>query len=111
MPIWLYLILTPLCSFVGYFGGDNLGAFARMFTISALHGLGVEGVAVNFLLGVPLFFGGALVGLGLCTAFAVYYIPGRCPQCGGRTYYRPGRPTTYRCGSCGHVHATRAYQR
>jgi hypothetical protein len=111
MPIWLHLILTILCSIVGFFGGGICGAFAAMFTIGALHAAGIEGLVVNFLVGIPLFFGGAIGGLGLGTAFAVYCLPARCPQCGGRTYYRSGRPITYRCGCCGHVHATCVYER
>jgi hypothetical protein len=111
MPIWLHLILTALCSVVGFFGGAMFGVFAATLAIWGLHELGAEGVAVNLLVGVPLFFGGAFVGLSLGTAFAVYCLPARCPQCGGRTYYRSGRRdrrwrVAYECGACGHIYVT-----
>jgi hypothetical protein len=109
MPIWLHLILTILCSVVGFFGGAILGAFVAMWGILGLHAVGAEGVAVSLLVGIPLFFGGALLGLRVGEGFAVHCLPTRCPQCGGRTYYRQGRPVTYHCRPCGHVQETRVY--
>jgi tRNA(Ile2) C34 agmatinyltransferase TiaS len=82
-----------------------------MYTLGALHAAGVEGVAVNILVAAPLFFGGAILGHGLGERFAVRCLPARCRECGGRTFYRAGRPITYRCPSCGHVHRTRVFQR
>ena len=31
---------------------------------------------------------------------------GPCPKCGGRAYYKGGRPITYCCRDCRYVHAT-----
>jgi hypothetical protein len=111
MPIWLHLILTGICAVVCFFGGATLGAATAGCCIWALHAAGLQGEAVNVLVGVPVFFGGAALGLRLGTAFAVRCLPARCPQCGGRTFYRPSRPITYHCRSCQHVHQTRVGQR
>jgi hypothetical protein len=106
MPIWVHLILTILCSIVGAFGGVIIGAGAAWLVIVGLHWLGLGGNVVSLLVGAPLFIGGTLLGVNLGAAFAVYCLPARCPNCGGRTYYRPGRPITYHCRSCRHVHDT-----
>ena len=106
MPIWVHLILTILCQFVCCFGGALLGGLAAMFLFPALDARGVGGPAVSFLVAAPLFFGGAGLGLALGRGFAVHCLPAGCPHCGDRTYYREGRPITYHCGACGHVHAT-----
>lgn len=86
-PIWMHLTLTILvtaaCFFGGAFGGTSL--------------FGAGGAA---------FFGGAVVGLAAGQLFMICCVPARCPKCGGRTYYRGGRPITYHCRDCGHVHAT-----
>ena len=106
MPIGLHLILTTLCSVLCFFGGGLLGWVAWLGTMLALRGLGVEGVAVTFLVGVPLILGGAVLGSGVGEAFAACCLPARCPECRGRTYYLPGRPITYHCRACGHVRKT-----
>jgi hypothetical protein len=106
MPIWLHLILAMLCTIVGFFGGAAIGMGASMIVLQALRSLEIDRTAVLLLVAMPLFFGGGLVGLCLGRAFAVNYLPARCPKCGGRTYYQPGEPITYHCRSCQHIHKT-----
>jgi hypothetical protein len=106
MPIWLHLTLTILCTAVCFFAGAIIGACASTFVMQTLDGLGIDGNVVNLLVIPPLFFGGAILGLILGRTFAVHYLPARCPNCGSRTFYRPGRPITYHCGSCRYVHRT-----
>jgi hypothetical protein len=56
--------------------------------------------------GGAFFFGGAVVGLATGQLLMSYCVAARCPKCGGRTYYKGGRPITYHCRDCRHVHAT-----
>jgi hypothetical protein len=106
MPIWLHLTLTILCIVVCFFAGAITGACASIFVLQTLRDLGIDGNWVNLLVGGPLFFGGAILGMTLGRFFAMRHLPARCPNCGSRTYYRPGRPITYHCGSCRCVHRT-----
>jgi hypothetical protein len=103
MPIGLHPILTILCVVLGFFGGAFLGWGALLLLVFGLRTLGAEGWAAG-LLAPLLFLGGAVLGARGGVAFAVHCLPARCPQCGGRTYPRGGKPITYYCRDCGHVH-------
>jgi hypothetical protein len=52
------------------------------------------------------FLGSALVGLFLVKLVFRLLILGRCPKCGGPARVRDGRPMTYTCMVCGHIHRT-----
>jgi hypothetical protein len=110
MPIWLHLILTIVCTLVGFFGGAIIGAVLAVLLLTGLAEIGVKHFLASFCVEAPLFFGGAVLGLNLAQRFAFRYLPARCPQCGDRTYNQPGRRITYRCDSCGHIHVTNFHQ-
>ena len=52
------------------------------------------------------FLGSGIVGLTLAKLAFRFLILGRCPKCGGAARVRDGRPMTYTCLVCGHVHRT-----
>ena len=108
LPIWLHLTLTILVTVGGFFGGAFAGA-SLFFGVWSLAG-GAIGFAPDSscrtcACGVA-FFGGALVGLLGGQILMTLCVPARCPRCGGRAYHRGGRPITYHCRDCRHVHAT-----
>jgi hypothetical protein len=103
MPIWSHLVLVMLADLVGWFGGAIAG-FYTLFLITV--------VLVNLpylfpLVGVVSFLGGAILGLRVAHRSVTRYLPARCPECRGHTYFRPGNPITYWCRACRHVHFTR----
>jgi hypothetical protein len=106
MPIWLHLALTAVCCVVGALAVGAVGAVTGVLATLGLARVGVPACLVHFLLGIPLFFGGAAAGVHFGRAFAVRCLPARCPNCAGRTLYRSGQPISYHCPSCGHVHTT-----
>jgi hypothetical protein len=85
MHLTLTILVTAACFFGGAFGGTSLFGDWSM---------------------AAAFFGGAVVGLAAGQLLMTCCVPARCPKCGGRTYYRGGRPITYHCRDCRHVHAT-----
>jgi hypothetical protein len=103
VPIWMHLTLTILvtaaCFFGGVFGGIAL------FEVWS-HTLGAAGDSPDACACAAFFFGGAVVGLATGQLLMICCVPARCPKCGGRTYYRGGRPITYHCRDCRHVHVT-----
>ena len=105
-PIWMHLTLTVLVTaacFCGCaFGG--FGAWSMAFPSGAT-GVGPDSSSRTWASGA-FFFGGAIVGLAAGQLLMICCVPARCPKCGGRTYYRGGRPITYHCRDCRHVHAT-----
>lgn len=101
-PIWMHLTLTVLVTAACFFGGAIGGAVAwSMAAASGAAGGGPDACA-----GGVLFFGGAVVALAAGQLLMIRCVPARCPKCGSRTYYRGGRPITYHCRDCRHVHAT-----
>jgi hypothetical protein len=127
MPIWMHLILQGVLTVAGYFGGAILGfctAAPLLMGMAALFrpaegqppvppapggwGSALSGCC-SFLIGAPLFFGGAVLGGTQVQRLWLQYIPARCPSCGGGAYCQLGKPITYHCRSCGHVHATKVY--
>jgi hypothetical protein len=126
MPIWMHLILQVVLTVSGFFGGAILGfctAAPLLVGLAALFrsaegqpeppGPGGWGSALggccSFAIGAPLFFGGAALGGGQVQRLWLQYVTARCPKCGGGAYCKLGRPITYHCRSCGHVHATKVY--
>jgi hypothetical protein len=85
MHLTLTVLVTAACFFGGAFGGTSL---FRAWSMAAG------------------FYGGAVVGLVAGQLLMICCVPARCPKCGGRTYYRGGRPITYHCRECRYVHAT-----
>jgi hypothetical protein len=105
-----------------FFGGALLGFCTAMIVLGCVGSVfkppegqppdpGGWGPAVGsccvFLVGAPLFFGGAVLSGGQAQRLFLEYVPARCPACGGDTRCEIGRPITYHCRSCGHVHATK----
>jgi hypothetical protein len=116
------MVLQPVCWVPAFFGGALVG-----FSLDGLVVVGLAaafkppegppqepggwgpalGTCCNSLIGVPLIFGGAILGLGQTQRLFLRYVPARCPKCGGGAYCELGTPITYRCKTCGHVHATK----
>jgi hypothetical protein len=107
LPPWLHLLLSFLLTVVGLFGGALAGFYLfLMIALAAGAGRAHGGVASSItlaILGVTFFFGGAAGGLHLA-GWLTRRTPARCPACGGEAYYNEGKPITFRCGMCGHVH-------
>lgn len=61
---------------------------------------------LSVFLQVPIFLAAAVAGMALPRAVFRRLVRARCGQCGGRADPRDGRPITYVCRSCGHVHDT-----
>jgi hypothetical protein len=100
----LTIVLTP----VGLFGGALVGFgvfLAHVVPTGFGQAAGAAGTVVRGLLGVVCFLGGGILG-GWLVESLTRRVAARCPACGGRAYYHDGKPITYRCGACGHVHAT-----
>jgi hypothetical protein len=55
---------------------------------------------------VPIFLAAAVAGMALPRAVFRSLVRARCAQCGGPADRRDGRPITYVCRLCGHVHDT-----
>jgi hypothetical protein len=95
MPIWLHLILTFLCSIANFFGGRVVGACAGMHTVSALHAVGVEGEAVNLLVGRHSSSGARCWGFGSAKALPSTACRPAAPSTGsGRITGPAGRSPT-----------------
>jgi hypothetical protein len=106
-PIWMHLTLTILvtaaCFFGGAFGGTSL--FRAWSMAAGTASVGPDSSS-RTCAGGAFFFGGAIVGLATGQLLVACCVPARCPKCGGRTYYKGGRPITYQCRDCRHIHAT-----
>ena len=98
----VHLFLTFLISVVGFFGGFYLYLAIASAAGSASARADTSRLAIG-LLGVLFFPGGAFAGLYLA-GWLARRTPARCPACGGDAYYHEGKPITYRCAPCGHVH-------
>jgi hypothetical protein len=61
---------------------------------------------ISGFLQVVIFLAAAVAGMALPRAVFRGLVRARCGQCGGRAVRRDGRPITYVCRSCGHVHDT-----
>lgn len=94
-PTWMHLTFTVLVTVACFFGG----AFGGVAIIDAWQVTGTCAVGAFFL-------GGAVVGLAAGQILMICCVPARCPKCGGRAYYHGGRPITYHCRDCRHVHVT-----
>ena len=107
-PVWIHLTLTILVTVACFFGGAFGGIW--LFGTWAVAAESEAGVGPNssspVCAGAAFFFGGAVFGLAVGQLVMICCVPARCPRCGGRTYYGGGRPITYRCRDCRHVHAT-----
>jgi hypothetical protein len=95
----LTILVIVACFFGGALGGASLFGAWSMAAGAASGGPDTCAAGV-------LFFGGAVVGLAAGQLLMTCCVPARCPKCGGRTYYKGGRPITYHCRDCQHVHAT-----
>ncbi len=108
-PPWLHLLLTFVLTPVGLFGGA-LVVYGLFLAVVIATGLGQPGggakAVVLGLLAVVSFVGGAALGLRFVVGTFTRHIAARCPACGGEAYYQDGRPITYLCVVCGHVHAS-----
>jgi hypothetical protein len=111
MPIWLHLPLTILMTLAGVFGGALIGWLCAMGLLAGMAGAGLPNGILGLCVLAPFFLAGGMLGGGLVQATFRRYVPARCPCCGGRAYYRRGRPITYRCCSCRHVQVTPVTQR
>jgi hypothetical protein len=100
MHLTLTIVVTVACFFGGVFGGIWL------FGAWSVAAEGAGGVGPDPCAGAAFFFGGAVVGLAAGQLLMICCVPARCPKCGGRAYYRGGRPITYHCRDCRHVHTT-----
>jgi hypothetical protein len=126
MPIWLHVILQVVVTVPGFFGGAILGFCTTAVLFSGIAALlprpeeqpsepggwrSALGSCCLAVVGVPLFFGGAALGAGQAQRLLLTHVPARCPKCGGAAYCKVGRPITYHCRFCGHVHATKVQAR
>jgi hypothetical protein len=95
LPTWLHLTLYTIASILGWLGAPWL--FMLFHRTDALRWLPIP---IGFI---------AAAFAGLFTIRLIFYklIHGRCPRCGGPAALRGGRPITYTCRECGHVHASR----
>ncbi len=123
-PIWLHLILQMVVIVPAFFSGAIVGFFLATLAIMALASLGPAEAPPEpagwastlwsccvFLIGAPLFFGGAVLGGGQARRLFLEYVPALCPACGAGAYCEIGSPVTYHCRSCGHVHVTNVHAR
>jgi hypothetical protein len=94
LPIALHMVLYILGTMAGFLGGPWLIMSATRH-LSALPHWFPAPVA---------FLGSAVVGLMATRLIFRYLILGRCPKCGGGAMVHGGRPITYHCQACGHVH-------
>jgi len=94
LPIWLHLPLSIIATMAGFLGG---AAF-----------MGIRGPhLLPHWIPMPIgFFGGAILGLLSAKLIFGALILGRCPKCDGAARMKSGRPMTYTCQVCGHVHRT-----
>jgi hypothetical protein len=102
MHLTLTILITAACFFGGVFGG-----IALFETWSTAQGeIGGTDTSGDACAAGAFFFGGAIGGLAAGQLLMRYCVPARCPKCGGRAYYKGGRPITYCCRDCRYVHAT-----
>jgi hypothetical protein len=106
MPSWLRFVLIAISAAVGFWVGGTLAYFVAMLTLWILRAAEIQGPTVSALVNFFLILGGDVLGLYLGLDFAIKRLPILCPQCGGRTCYRSGKPKTYRCAACAYVHST-----
>ena len=94
MPIGLHLFLSILSQAVGALGC----AFLVMTHTKQIEAMGINDTFA--------FFGSFILGSVIPRLLFKYLIPASCPECGDRAIFRGGRPITYHCKACGHVHRT-----
>jgi len=93
MPIGAHLILMMVCQFAGCFA---VGSALMNRAMRTQGGIGSVLLAV----------GAAMATFCILQLLFTFVIPARCPNCGGRAFCRGGRPITYICSKCSHVHTT-----
>ncbi len=89
MRIWLHLTLSISLCFVW--------AIVMFFV---LHKIPMNGTLRIIIIGISILIGGLFIQRRFSQ------IPATCPNCGGPSYYHGGRPITYQCSKCGHIHTT-----
>jgi hypothetical protein len=94
MSTGLHLSLTIIAQ-MGGFAGGALFVMMHMEQINAL------GINIRFAV-----IGSAILGVMLPRLIFKFLIPAQCPECGERSIFHGGRPITYHCKSCGHIHRT-----
>ncbi len=94
LPIGLHLALSILATMAAFIGLPIL-----------LMTRGIRSLP-HWLPFPVLFFGGAVLGVLVARAAFRFLILGICPQCGRAARMQAGRPITYHCLACGHVHRT-----
>ena len=94
MPIGLHLTLTLVLEF----GGGVALLFFAVFHREYVEALGINR---NLAAVAGLILGGSVPRLVM-----QFLVPAKCPRCAGRSFLHGGRPITYHCRGCGHVHTT-----
>jgi len=98
VPIRLHLSLL--------IGGQVLGCFllplAALVSHKKLQAMGLNFVVVAFVAFILGYFVPRLI--------LRYAILASCPKCGAPASFRGGRPITYHCTACGHVHRTGVFE-
>jgi len=105
--IWMHLPLVGVASVIGFFGGGLVGERLAFMPIAALPAA-IQSIGwVPMLIGAPLFFGGAILGLRMVPGLITRLLPVNCSRCNGRAYYvLSGKQIAYRCASCGYEQPT-----
>jgi len=104
---WRAALTLPVRVHVSVLFYGSMAGFAGVAILALTHSHWFDAVGIPFM---P--FGYALVpGLGGLAVAIVqlllkFVILARCPECSGPAAFAGGRPITYRCRSCGHVHRT-----
>ena len=98
MPIWLHLILVIVAQI-----GGGIGCLVWVLNNPSQ----VEAMGINTQFAA---FGSVIVGVAVPRLIFKFLVPASCPKCSGRSIYRGGRPITYHCTACGHVHRTFVYE-
>lgn len=82
----------------------SMGGFLGLGVLGMAHSEWFEAIGIPFL---PVgFFAGPLLGYLIPRLILKFVVLARCPKCSGPAVFRGGRPITYHCKSCGHVHRT-----
>ncbi|MBM3497726.1 MAG: hypothetical protein FJX74_03560 [Armatimonadetes bacterium] len=95
LPIWLHLTLDIIVTMASFLGFPMLVATRG------------EAFVPQWCPAPVAFLGSAVVALLTMRLLFGHVVLGRCPRCGGGAKMRTGRPITYHCQACGHVHRSK----
>jgi hypothetical protein len=122
MPIWVHRLLGVIFQIAGAFGGAVAGWLVGCFLLMALAAGAREagagrvlsglGNLLALIIGATCFFSGAWLGRVLVYGLFVRNVPARCPECGGRAYFRSevNDKVRYRCRSCKYAYVGQSWQ-